>query len=542
MKIGAYGQGPLRTIGRPEEDRKSRLRWVWCGVMLCVGVGAWMVGSDAWAKAPSVKFRKPIFTYLGLETQRRLSDEKLDVIEGELRGAIEKGRFIYLKIGMGQGREGLFVRRMVKVVAARSMGIARMRAQWDSQFQGYKITSNMLESIQNQSFYYWLEVSKLKAVRRSRTKRYHMTAKMHIRQLNIFDCSPANRKRSARHDNACRDKKNSEFAGFAKPFKIITANTEGISRSLERLGTRSGRQDLNILRDSARAVGKGIFQKLASIREFQLHAPIERATFSNVYVPMGKAEDLKLNQGFNVYVRHIRGHLMYRGYVRIRKLGDNRMVMKGNRRVRKNASAPFYSEAQPLIVSGGSQFQKGMLLYENPTYGVGLSVFAGLMPVAHESFALESANMWGVPLPLLKGTTLIPAVRVEGEIDSSNALGFNEVYVNFFLGIGLGGNNDSDNFVLPFMLGFGLLKKFYFRQLAWVVGARINLGYLSNDPHSSGALNAFLIGGEALTGIEFMISPKFSLGLRVGFRGATSLAFNHFSLGPWAMLGGTYTF
>jgi hypothetical protein len=499
--------------------------------------------ADASEKPESVRYQRPMFAYLGIEGTplQRLQTWQRQELEKTIRSSIERGRFIFVRIPVGSGREGLFVRQMVKIVSARSEGVARMRAAWDSQFQEYAITSDMLESIQNNSFFYWIEVTEVRRLVDGGNAYYKMGARLHIRQLRVFDCSPSSQKQGRRYSQVCRGKRGDQYAGYALPFRIVTQKVDGIALALASSVLRiSGEAKRDILRknfiDTAKYLGQALFKEMAQLREFQLHAPVMNATFGSVYTVLGKSEDLRLNQGFDVYLRHVRGHLIYRGYIKIRDIGDNRMKMVDGQRVRVEPKAPYLTRAQIISTSGGINLEKGLMLYERPLIGFSFGFDAGLIPLANPIFAQSTPSL-GLSLPLLEGTILMPAMRFSFMYDISNASNLNEFYFSGVLELGLGGGSDRSGFVLPFTASSGVIKKFYFfRNLAWLVGIRATGGYVLADSYS-----AWIIGGDVLTGLDVFITPNVSLSLQAGFRAITSLDLAFLSLGPWFTLGVFFT-
>ena len=488
-------------------------------------------------------FHRPMIAYLGIGGRafRRLRGQKAAILEDALRSHIEVGRFIYIKLPLGFGQEQVFLEKMIKIISVRSKGIAKMRAEWDAQFQGFKVTSKMLSSIQNNAFVYWLELNDVRYYKKKLLgsilsrgvalgDAFRMSGTIHLQRFKVFDCTKTNRQKSEDHRAACEGKKNDEFAGFLKPYKQVSATSDGSPRRGRLKAFTAGAQDL----------GKALFTELAKLPAFQLHTPIQRASFNSVYIPLGRKEGLKVGQGFKVFVRHMRGHLMYRGYVKVRSVGDNRMKLKGNRRVRVNPKAPYYSRAETIIVSKGLRLQKGMLVFENPKNGIFFGGSFGFVPIQHEFFASEKPSL-GIGLTD-RGTILSPTLRLYAGYDLTSAWGINELYVDACADISLMDTaydfkTIREQMMLSFIGEVGLVKKFHFRRLVWLVGLRLGVGYATEGSSRS----SLLVGGSALTGLEFFVSPSLSLMLRGGVRGLIPTGGNFSMIGPWAMLGAFYT-
>ncbi|TNE49880.1 MAG: hypothetical protein EP343_10115 [Deltaproteobacteria bacterium] len=492
-------------------------------------------------------YKKPFFSYLGIEGRglRRISDSQLEVLEKTLRGSIEKGRFIFVKLPFKSVAEGRYVQKMVKLVEAKAMGYARLRSTWDNEFQGYAVTSEMLESIQNNSFYYWIEMTRIRRYydRSSRSRTYLMAARVHIRQVVIFNCTEAMRKKGRRYRRACRMKRDNEYTGFARPFKIVKASVKGtgvggsmlnVFTSVVGVGRVTKRSQQ--FKGTAENLGKALFVKLAKIKQFSLHAPISRATFTSVYTNIGKSEGVTVNQGFKVYVQRTNGKLRYKGYARIRTVGDNRMTFKDGQKVRVNPKADFLTRGQILSVSNGTTLQKGMLMFEHPMRGVSLGASVGL---ASYTLSIPGGAGMGIPFPIIDGTVLGFSLRLNSEFDLSAATTIPEFYLNVTLDIGITGPADSafPFIVLPILPAVGILKKWFFRNIGLTLGVRGILGYLyANDA------SFFMVGGEGLVGMDIFIVPEFTVTIRAGFRGAIGLGSSFMSVGPWFTVGGNYSF
>lgn len=130
---------------------------------------------------------------------------------------------------------------------------------------------------------------------------------------------------------------------------------------------------------------------------------------------------------------------------------------------------------------------------------------------------------------------LVPSLSVEVEKDISETIGWNEFHlyggVEFVLG-----ENASNSFGFPVGIQFGVLKKWYLRQIVLELGVRVGgAGIFSGLPR-------VMLGGEGVVGGAFFFTPHFSLALRVGFRGYAPVLGTASMLGPWFRLGGFFTF
>lgn len=514
-------------------------------LLLLPGVGLWMA-TPTMVFAQDTKdysaFQKPIFSYLGMEgpALMRLREQQMAVLEQSIRQSIEKGRFLFFKIPLTSIAEGRYVEKMVKLITARSLGIAKMRSTWDEEFQGYAVTTDLLESVQNNSFYYWIEITKFRPYynRTIRANRFIIEARLHFRQLVIFACTEANRQQGERYQRACRSKSETDYAGFARPFKIVKVEVSdtGVSTSMftaivGTTGQRPSSMEV-IFKQTAENLGRHLFKEVAQIKQFSLHAPVMRSTFTSVYTNLGKSEGVTVNQGYKIFVRRTNGELLYRGYSRILSVGDNRMKMENGEKVRVDPKAPFLTEARILSVSGGTTLQKGMLMYEHPLLGISLGASVGLAPFS----VIGGTASLGIPFPLTDGGVLGINIRLNSEFDLSNATGVPEFYLNVAIDLGIIGSGQA-GLVLPVLPAIGVLKKFFFRNIGLVLGARAVVGFVYSDPNTF-----FMVGGEGIIGMDIFIVPEFTLTLRAGFRGAIAIGVPLMSVGPWFMLGGNYTF
>lgn len=480
--------------------------------LLCLSSGAGFAaktkpGKPKFSSRFSARFYRPMIAYLGMEGPglRRLFRRKRRVLEAKLRKKIQASRFVYLNAPLGVQQMDQLVETLVQMISARSKGLAKMRAIWNSRFQSYSITSEMLKSVQNASFLYFFEIfsHKTSPVTVPLLGRYYRTtfrAKMHIHRFVIFDCRASNRRLSARHARACEGRSPQEYGGFVKPFRIIKTEASGMPKKRRASSFVAG----------AEALGDAFFKSMATLKEFKLHAPIAKVGFEVVKLPIGKKEGLKVNQGFYVYVRHVRGHLIRKGYVKVLQVGDNRMTMNHDgRKVRLNPKAPLFSTAQIRFTERGLGLNRGMMAYEDPQIGLTLNAF----PSALYSLLAKDDD------PLI-----VPGLHLSLDIDLSDKTGVSDFYLTTGIDLAI-------NLRLPIYLSVGILKKFFLRQFGFVVGIRGNVGYM--------LLGGFYAAsGDALVGFEYFLNPSWSIMVRGGFRAAYPLT----QIGPWAALGLSYTF
>lgn len=481
----------------------------------------------------SYTFQKPIVQYLGLVRGSRVRLSSLVTfheIESILRKHLDLPRFISLKVPMGRGYQD-FVEKMVTVIAAKSLGIAKMRAAWDHEFQGYTVTSDMLRAVQNNSFFYWAELTGFQVVSETTKKgkiiyRCLTGVKLYLFRLIIFDCSEGNRRKSAKHAEVCQGKTEQQYAGFATPYKTLDQNT--FEKSAIKVYSS---EPAPAIRGAYQSIGSRLNKDMRNIKEFKLVSPIESTSFHTADFRLGLSEGLLYNQGFEVYVLRTNGERNYRGYIKVRTIGDNRMKMENGLRTRVNVDPqiPFLSRGQ-IIIARGINLQKGMVMEEYPLLGTSFGVFAGLLP--------QDINHFGAL-----------GLRFTLEWDLSNLVKINEFYFSSSFDASL--TFSRLNIVY---LHTGAVMKFHFRQFVLGFGARVGASYLvyqrGDGEDSESIFNS--VGGEVLGLAEFFFSPHFTLSFRIGFRlhapilesiipGISKTLGIGLPLGPWFMLGGFYT-
>ena len=493
-----------------------------------------------------------------------------------IQEGLERGRFHTLFAPVQKKHVSKkILAHLTKQIVDKARKIGRKRARWDAQFQGYKLTWKMLQAIQNQTYMYRVTLFQLQCsysvsgvlgtavvgvskkiadgyarkfkqgvgVERkrptssSREKRGNWKCQaqgtLHLSKLKIFDCSHPSRTSEKQHQAACAGERKGPFAAgleWKKDFFAVVREIEIFDKSYP-----------DALEQAGRALSRGWLRKLFEVGPFRIHVPVTRVTTNSAYLGVGKNENLRLNQGYKIYLQHVRGHLIYKGFARIRSVGDNRVVMKGNRKIRVDEHSPFHSRSQILA---GSGLQKGMLAFEYAQRGIGLEFGAimGYMGYADliddkKRLGLGTSSLWEKRMGHHEGQWM-PMLRLASVHDVSHRMGSSEVYLEFLLDGGFASFSGETGFDWMFPLAFhiGMKKKFYFRRLAWIVGARLGFGLTITN---SGLMVP--LGGELFTGFELFISPEFSLGLQIGGRAQMTL-YDQILYGVWSSLGGTYSF
>ncbi|MCB9637390.1 MAG: hypothetical protein H6728_10370 [Myxococcales bacterium] len=538
------------------ERNVRSLRWVrlfstftWL-LLVSVGTMAWAQDDDDSSKKKPEKkeemgrkyvgstYKKPLISFLGSTGIYDGGRERGRRIEELVRKVVEGNRFVGVKIPTKREDMETFVRKMVRVVSQRSKGRAQMQAEWDSSFRGFNITAKMLNAIQNLSFFYWLDFVQFQP-NSVDSNQFDFQVDMVVYRLEVFDCRDSNRNKGEAYKKACEGKQDNEYGGIAKPYKVFKARSSkgeqafrGAGRAVSQAATESltfglvsgdvlsaaEGQNLRPFERGALRVGRLLKAHMALDEHFGLYNPVEYASFSRIKFGLGKAEGLKLNRGFDVYVRTTSGKLKYRGYVRVRSIGDNRMKMEGNERVRVDPNAPLFSEADQIIVQGKGGIMKGMLMYEHPyrpwTFygGVGLigAGFSGERGVPYK----DGVGGPALSVPILPGGVMALGLQLGGSFDISSQIGWDEMYVSLVvdMGFSMAGKAETQEFIAPVFLHAGLMKRFYFRQIAFVMAARVGLGMLLGGEFLA------TLGGELMVGVEYLIKPELSLFLHAGVR------------------------
>lgn len=533
----------------------------WC-LWLALSVGGLLsvTPRSVWAQAEgpsdenSSLLQKAMLAFLGTGGAglRGLSSTEREAVTRVLRDVIEHQRFVSLDIQRKRLRLPALAQRLARVAAKRSSDLAKMKADWSSEFQGYAVTTEMLQSLRNKIFAYTIRLNSFErtgkrfqpstsgggaagllmnlatSALQPKGMSHPMGGTLTFYQIIVFEC--VERNKSDRHKYACRGKSDEDVAGFAKQSKQVSASVISAPVYGE-----------DIFTASAELLGRALLKEINKYEEFRQYIPLERAS-QGIKINYGKADGAFLGQGFDLYVMKTNGKLEPRGYIRLRDIGDNRMEFRGQEKVRLNPKAPYYSEAEAIIASG--RLMKGLLAVERPMLGWQFGFHAGI--AAYNSLALQQQQKYPpgtVPFPISYGAGLAPALQLTVEKDLSPQIGWNEIYAHINLETAFVGQDAGLGVGL--LLNFGLMKKFYLRQFVWTVGFRLGVGYLFGTNESS-----FLFGADLMTGPEIFFSPQFSLALRFGFRFYASTewidslgnpaALGAYSLGPWITLGGTF--
>ena len=532
------------------------------------------------AKTPDMQkafknYHRPLFAYIGVEGDgyQKLSPKNQKKAEQQLLKALQLKRFQYLKIPFSSKNLHIFIKKMIKVILKRSKGMARMKAEWDAQFQGFKVTSRLLEAIRSQSYIYWIDIDKYIKSQRTETETYKdkdgkdkerekafcvstLQAKLHIHRLEIFDCSEANRKKSPQHQRLCQGKRDQDFAGFAKPHHILVQESKKEKWREPEDGKLPALDECHqsTFDDALDSLKRDLKIKLKD--KFKLFSTISYTTTNHVYFPLGKVENVKLNQGFNVYIQHVKGHLIHKGYVKLRSVGDNRLRFKGNRKFRVNPKEPFFSSAEIISSSGNFRMFKGMFLQEHQQHGFFFALHGGGIGVIEHKPTLSSqgnSNDW----------TLSPTIKLDFGGDLSNLIGFSEWYLQlamefglFFQDLSAFRKNPQDS---PGDIGgivfvyIGIIKKFHFRRFVLSLGFQAGGAFMrevfpeqtdlktqkpitkESETHASGGI-------EGLVGLEYFFTPAVQFALRGGYRLHSDFGgFSASVSGPWFSAGFVFT-
>ena len=505
------------------------------------------------------KYQRPLITFLGSRgIIRRFPRGEAQRIEELIRQTIEGSRFLGIKIPTTRGSLNQHVQAMIRVISKRAMGIAKMRAEWDSSFRGYNITMDMLKGIENLSFMYWLDFRRFQPMA-SDPKQFDIDIMMTVLRLEVFDCSGATKSRGGEYARACEGKGMGEMTGFAKPYKVFRGQSSAGGELLKSFMQEASRQATGGLFDAVKAsqgnlsaveraalqAGYLLSQQIARDPHLGFYTPVVNVSPTRVKFNLGLKEGLKINRGFDVYVRTTKGSLIYRGHVRVRSVGDNREKMVGNERVRVDPKAPLFSEAEQLIEAGSGGIMKGMLMYERPYRAWSLTFGLGLLGTGSSNSNLapfpEGIGA-AVPFPVIQGSLMAPSLQFGGLYDLSSTFNINEVYLSAVIDVGFAfaGVGENSTFAIPFTLHVGLIKRFHLRRFAFIAGARLGIGGFATG------LNFFsTLGGEIILGVEFMISPEWTIFLHTGMRAhwvgwESDTSFWGGYVAPNAMIGFSY--
>lgn len=476
------------------------------GLVLCMS----FPNVSARAASPSLRqfrFARPLMTYLGIEGPglRRLRPQERKKFESTLRRQVELPRFVYFRLPYGSEGEQRYLAGLAQVIRQKAKGLARMRATWNSQFQGYAVTSELLRSVQKRSFMYYLVVEKA-SYRRSREKwgdkwttthEYAFRVRVVFRRVQSFPCVQRNQNPAAQR--ACRGRRDDEYAAYAVPYHTVRGQIQ-----IKRVERQKS------LAVATRLLAQLLNTRLRKIKDFKLYVPVNKVDLNRVFFQLGRKEGLKLNQGFVVFERRLNGKLRRKGYVRVRTIGDNRLRFNKGRKVRVG-KGEVLSSAQ--ILTGGFGLKPGMVLYEHPMLGYSFGVLGDInFPVLGQP---PNAFPFGLRFSL------------NGDVSDKSRI--NEFYwhINLDLKFNTSGNLSSEADFAG-MLMFGAMKKFFFRRFGLVLLARLGGG-----GYPDGDTFAMALAGDLVLGFEVLLTPGLSLTLRGGFR----LANLAFMSGPFTSFG-----
>jgi len=518
----------MRVMG---SDRLSLWMTLWL-LALCFW-GGWAQARNKRSdktRRLSWRFHSQMIAFQGVHARpSNLSATQYNVLMQAIRKGMEQSRFLPLNVPKSPRDSQEFVKKMVPLVVKRARLLAEKRAEWSSEFQGYKVTSKLLQSVQNQSFFYRIHFGKIQL-----SPEYKIRYKIKIYQLLIFDCTAANRKRSPKHEKACVGKKADDFVGIYQLFFTLEPDeaaqkiTNEMSDSTKKANWKF---HCNGIREAIRIQMRGLFP---------LYTPIAHTTREEVFLTLGKHDGLRLNSGLKIYVQHTSGLLLFRGYAKVRTLGDNRLKKKGNRWVRAHPKNPYFSRASTVFGRGIYRPRKGMLLKEYPMWGYHIGLQFGFLPVSSSLFADSPPSGGFQPLSF---NQVVPSIAFTIGKDVSHQYGISELFFEAQGEIVLFAHSPGegkDPAGSAFLASFGVIKKYNWRRLFFLLGARAGLGGMMDQ--------GFLIGGDLYTGLELFLSPHIQLALRFGGRCYVPITFSpsfigdYWLAGLWARAGFTFSF
>jgi hypothetical protein len=397
------------------------------------------------------------------------------LLEKALREQIEMPRFDYNDVGIEGGVSLDDLAKIIRdYVDAIKIERAAAEAKMDWRFKDLVITAEDLKRIAESAYIYWPTITKFSTKRYVTTEKYkgrtvrrvHYEAKLGV-AVQYFRVK-------------------FEDAQLEHVVKVSAEHTSDVTKGL--FETEEGARKRAIL-EAVEWVARKINKETRKIKEFKLAAPIQSATFNSVWFPLTKKEGLKLDWGFEVLEFTEKGEEIKVGYVKIREIADGKVEKQ--------------SRAQ-VITSKGLTFEGGELAREYPQLGVSILPRAGIVQTNFKKFDVLGS---GGP------STFAPSfnLSVQNNLPQLVNIPVSELYgvINFFLSI--------PSPFLELTGEAGILKKFWLRRLS--VHGALRGGYLRTFIfHEGERYSGDTIGGRASLGLEFFLTPDWSLNAEAGYR------------------------
>ncbi len=431
-------------------------------------------------------YERKSISYLRTVRRAKVPDEFYAGVVRAVRESVELPRFDYNDIShleaLTPQEAAAAVREYLDAVKVER---AREQGEYDLRFKDVVITGADLRRIADSAYLYQPSVDRFSLQRKRIVQYVNGKQVVSLRWVAAVSVSV----RFYRVDFA---------RGRAVEFKVLRASGDGSAGVGYGISHNQARREA--VAGALGSIATVLRRDVRAVEEFKLLTPVSAAGFNGVTFALTRREGLALDQGFWVYDYFTDGRRQKAGYVKVRRVGD------GEKRLD--------SDAENIAVSNGWRLEEGQLLEENPQIGVTLLVDGGV-----QRYRLQDAPALGVG----DATTGIKA-RIEAGYSLAQATRVSELYGTLGLHFLAGGGFTEVGGEL------GLDKRLYFRRLVLVPGAR--LGYLKSyfdfpgatapeiDPWATYTASSF--GVTPRLGVEFFLSPAFSIGARAGYRAYTT--------------------
>lgn len=311
---------------------------------------------------------------------------------------------------------------------------------------------------------------------------------------------------------------------FVKPEFAVVPKEEGKSFFEIKGGDISAAEDSAFMKSAFDVV---MNFELTIRNIFRLYTPIAEVDLNSVSFPLGKREGIGIDDGFDVVemVEQPDGTIKPKnvGFVRVIKVADN-------------TARNEFTRAQ--IIIGGllwGKIERGMMVVERPRFPVDF-IFGGFMaPVKIQTgkFKLNESRVANDTLEIKSHGRFAYLGWLNINLNTGRISGSQVSQLWFIFGGGVGVMPIEARFFGEEVEGaifgsfnMGLLKKFYFRRLAFLVESGVGLSNFKFSIEKKGADTVkyalsprrWFWNGSVGAGLELVLNPDVNLGGRVRYQ------------------------
>jgi len=430
------------------------------------------------------KYERKSISYFQTYYQVSMDRKHQEVIERGIRGAVEQGRFDYNAIPIDVDNINDLAQVIARYVDQVKLDRAKAQAREDYRFKEKLVTGADLERIINSAYIYIPILTKYKEGKivtwtgtclgvtvGAQVTFYHIKPLYVNGQLD--DVQIAVLKTIVAESSKCQSEAKVVVNG-----KVIRGEPENRWNAFE-----------SAVNGPFTGLARKIQVTLRKIPEFQLAAQVQSSGSNSITFEFGRQSDVELDAGYKVYEEMASKGKNYIGYVKVRKVGDEK------------AKPPVSSRAQKIIQK--EKIEAGTEIKEYPQLLLNGYLRGGIMPIDQSQLASGASS-------------IAPALLGGFEYDLARFIGISELWGNVEGHFAFGSKASN--------LGVegGLVKKFYIRRLALDLGVRGGLDLIGRDPVQNESHDYSYyqdqFGLTGFGGLELLLTPWLSFTGQAGYR------------------------